>query len=426
MLNRCWNRYFKPAFLYVVSPLTFRKSGFSTGGRIDSFISDADVAESHEILIRAPADLVFDVARNLDLLSIPLVNVIFRLREKFFRLRSKPRSHRQGLVAETMALGWGVLVERPHRELVMGAVTQPWVGEVKFRSIAPECFANFAEPDLVKIAWTLEVEPVDQGLTRFRTQTRVLATDQNARRKFRRYWRLVGTGIILIRRLGNRAIRRESERRSRSGPTFTNDRPVLHKGRLMKSIGIFYATREGQTRRIAEHVAATLGSRGFGVEVSNVQVGGRTVNLREYAAVILAASVHAGEHEREMVKFVKEYRVQLECLPAAFLSVTLSQAGAERPTATPEERGRFSADVEKMLSHFYEETGWHPHCVKRVAGALLYTKYGMLMRFVMKWIAKKAGAETDTSRDYEYTNWAALDSFTNEFADEISLVARSV
>jgi menaquinone-dependent protoporphyrinogen oxidase len=50
----------------------------------------------------------------------------------------------------------------------------------------------------------------------------------------------------------------------------------------------------------------------------------------------------------------------------------------------------------------------------------------MLMRFVMKWIAKKAGAETDTSRDYEYTNWAALDSFTNEFADEISLVARSV
>jgi menaquinone-dependent protoporphyrinogen oxidase len=193
----------------------------------------------------------------------------------------------------------------------------------------------------------------------------------------------------------------------------------------MKSIGIFYATREGQTRRIAEHVAATLGSRGFDVEVSNVQVKAPAVNLREYAAVILAASVHAGEHEREMRKFVKKYRAELEGLPAALLSVTLSQAGAERPNATSEERRRFSADVDKMLNHFYIETGWHPQWVKPIAGALLYTKYGMLMRFVMKTIARKAGAETDTSRDYEYTNWAALDHFVNEFADQVSIAARA-
>jgi menaquinone-dependent protoporphyrinogen oxidase len=85
-----------------------------------------------------------------------------------------------------------------------------------------------------------------------------------------------------------------------------------------------------------------------------------------------------------------------------------------------EERARFSADVEKMLKHFYEETGWHPKRVKPVAGALLYKKYSMLIRFVMRRIARRAEAETDTSRDYEYTDWAALDRFVNEFADEIS------
>ena len=187
-------------------------TGLSAAGLIESFIRHADVAETHEILVRAPADLVFDVARNLDLLSIPLVHSIFWLREKLFRSKNERRYHPRGIVAETMALGWGILAERPQRELVMGAVTQPWVADVKFHAIPPGQFSNFAEPDLVKIAWTLEVEPINAEVTRFRTQTRVLATDDDARKKFRRYWRLTGPGIILIRRLANRAIRRESER----------------------------------------------------------------------------------------------------------------------------------------------------------------------------------------------------------------------
>jgi menaquinone-dependent protoporphyrinogen oxidase len=37
----------------------------------------------------------------------------------------------------------------------------------------------------------------------------------------------------------------------------------------------------------------------------------------------------------------------------------------------------------------------------------------------MKRIAKKSGGDTDTSRDYEYTDWAALDRFLEQFAAEI-------
>jgi hypothetical protein len=52
-----------------------------------------------------------------------------------------------------------------------------------------------------------------------------------------------------------------------------------------------------------------------------------------------------------------------------------------------------------------------------VAGALLYSKYNPLVRFVMKRIAKEAGAATDTSRDYEYTDWVGLDRFVVELAE---------
>jgi menaquinone-dependent protoporphyrinogen oxidase len=193
---------------------------------------------------------------------------------------------------------------------------------------------------------------------------------------------------------------------------------------MTKPVGVFYATREGQTQRIAEHVAAGLRSHGLNAEVKNVREISQPLDLDKFAASVLAASVHAGSHEPEMVRFVKDNLVQLERLPAAFLSVTLSEAGVERPNATAAERARFAADVQKMIDQFFSETGWRPKRVKPVAGALLYTKYSMLVRFVMKQIAKKAGGSTDTSKDHEYTDWAALDAFVVELAEEFSSPAR--
>lgn len=182
---------------------------------IDEFIARPEVGERHSTVVAAPADLVFDVACDMDLRSIPAIRAIFWLRETLFRSKAPPRRP-QGVVAETLGLGWGRLAERPKRELVMGAVTQPWQADVVFRALPPEEFAAFAEPDLVKIAWTLEAEPIDATHTRFSTETRVVSTSDWARRKFRRYWLLVGSGIVLIRWLAVPAVRREAERHFRS------------------------------------------------------------------------------------------------------------------------------------------------------------------------------------------------------------------
>jgi menaquinone-dependent protoporphyrinogen oxidase len=187
----------------------------------------------------------------------------------------------------------------------------------------------------------------------------------------------------------------------------------------MKTVGVLYSTREGHTQRIAEYVAADLRVRGLHPEVENLRERSAAISLGDYSGVILAASVHAGSHEPEMVKFVKAHKEALEGMPAAFLSVTLSEAGAERTDATPLEHAQFAADVDRMIANFFGETGWHPRRVQPVAGALLYTKYNVLMRFVMKWIARKSGGSTDTSRDHIYTDWQALDHFVDEFASEL-------
>jgi menaquinone-dependent protoporphyrinogen oxidase len=189
----------------------------------------------------------------------------------------------------------------------------------------------------------------------------------------------------------------------------------------VKTIAVLYATREGQTRRIAEHIGATLRTRGFAVDVLDVaQDLPSHFEATRYGAAVVAASVHIGKHEREMVGFVKKHRAELERMPSAFLSVSLSEAGAEDEHATAERRERAAANVKKMIDDFLRETEWSPTHAHPVAGALLYRQYGVIVRLVMRFIARQVGATTDTSRDHEYTDWQALD----RFADEIAALVR--
>jgi len=185
-------------------------------------------------------------------------------------------------------------------------------------------------------------------------------------------------------------------------------------------VGVIYSTREGHTAKIAARIASKFHSLGFPAGLFNLKVESALIDLTSFQAVVLAASVHAGHHEPEMVEFVRKHIAQLEHLPTSFVSVTLSEAGAERSDATQEQRAGFEADVHRVIDAFLKETGWHPKHIKPVAGALPYSKYNFLVRFIMKRIARKSGGDTDTSRDYDYTDWDGLDNFVGELAEEFS------
>jgi hypothetical protein len=154
-----------------------------------------------------------DVAGKFDMQSLPAVKLIFRLRERLTHAtRPAPRTP-QGILEETRSLGWGLLAEHPGRFVVCGATCQPWLANVVFSAVPPDQFLTYAQPDLVKIAWTLEAAEIGPDLTRFGQETRVVATDPQARIKFRRYWRWARVGIIAIRLLMLPAIRKAAERR---------------------------------------------------------------------------------------------------------------------------------------------------------------------------------------------------------------------
>jgi hypothetical protein len=125
-----------------------------------------------------------------------------------FRLLARLRGIRapidRPVVEFALASGWYVLADEPGVELVLGAIGQPW--RLRGGDTPGGDFAAFDRPGYAKLAinWRLD------GTT-LSTETRVLATDAAARRRFRRYWMAIRPFSGLIRRVWLRAIERRAE-----------------------------------------------------------------------------------------------------------------------------------------------------------------------------------------------------------------------
>src|SRR5215203_146006 len=99
---------------------------------LDRFMPEYDVVERHHIRVAAPSAVTFGALMDMDLEDSALIHAIFKAREVLLGAEPNARTHQRGLVAVTQELGWGMLAELPGREIVMGAVTQPWHANVVF------------------------------------------------------------------------------------------------------------------------------------------------------------------------------------------------------------------------------------------------------------------------------------------------------
>jgi hypothetical protein len=114
---------------------------------LDRFMPAYEVVERHHLPIDAPAHVTYDASINIDLQDSLIIDAIFRARELVLNSADDPKAPSGGLVAVTKALGWRVLAEIPGREIVLGAVTQPWVPNPVFRGLPPAEFAALTRED---------------------------------------------------------------------------------------------------------------------------------------------------------------------------------------------------------------------------------------------------------------------------------------
>ena len=179
----------------------------------------------------------------------------------------------------------------------------------------------------------------------------------------------------------------------------------------MCDIPVFYATTEGQTRRIAERIASQIRERGLSSEAISVGAPeAANVDWTTARAIVVGASLHGGRHQREAARFIEMYRHRLNAGISAFFSVSLAAASTRHSEA--EEARRIARD-------FVQQLGWHPTSLVSVAGRLAYTEYGFLKRWILRAIAKREGASTDTTRDHEYTDWQAVALFADRLVESV-------
>jgi menaquinone-dependent protoporphyrinogen oxidase len=172
----------------------------------------------------------------------------------------------------------------------------------------------------------------------------------------------------------------------------------------MTRILVVYATTHGQTAKIAGAIADTLRTHGAFVDLH--RIGQAHCLPDRYDGVVVAAPVRGGAYLKPVRRWVRAQAAALNTRTTAFVSVCLGvlQHDVEVDRA-----------LQTIINTFLAETGWQPVVTKVVAGALPYTRYNWLIRRLMKRIAAKAGGDTDTSRDYEYTDWQEVREFAGQF-----------
>jgi menaquinone-dependent protoporphyrinogen oxidase len=190
----------------------------------------------------------------------------------------------------------------------------------------------------------------------------------------------------------------------------------IHPALVKCDLPVFYATTEGQTRRIAERLVAMFREKGFASRAFDVASSDADyIEWGRVRAAVVGASLHGHRHQRSAEAFVREHAGDLNARPSAFFSVSLAAA-----SPTPAEREAAA----RFASSFPAETGWHPQKIACLAGRLAYTQYRFLTRLIMKWIARRRGAPTDTSRDYEFTNWDDVARLADGIAQKVDALAR--
>jgi menaquinone-dependent protoporphyrinogen oxidase len=176
----------------------------------------------------------------------------------------------------------------------------------------------------------------------------------------------------------------------------------------MRRILVVYGTTDGHTAKVAGAISETL--HGIGAVV-DVHAADAAPAPDAYDAIVVAASVHAGRYQKPVERWVRAHAVTLARKPAAFVSVCLGVL---------QDDAKVQRELQAILERFVQATGWRPTVAKFVAGALPYTHYGWLRRLVMRRMVAKAGGDTDTSRDFEYTDWNDLRHFTTDFGQRVS------
>jgi len=161
---------------------------------------------------------------------------------------------------------------------------------------------------------------------------------------------------------------------------------------------VYYATRDGQAQRIAEHICRKLDEGGTPTAPRNLLPDlPAPGELAAAPLIVLVAAVRYGKHLPEADRFLAAYRALPAPPPLALASVNLTAGNAY---------------LRKTIAR-HQLT---PALAAAFAGRLDYRRYGWRDRQIIRFIMLLTGGPTDPDTCIEYTSWDAVEDFAAQIA----------
>jgi hypothetical protein len=185
---------------------------------LDRLVPSFQAVERHSTTIAASPDQVWAALSQVTASELRVFRVLMGVRALPGRLARSPRARfdaDEPLLGWAVRFGFSILGEDARRELVVGAIGQPWrlAGGRGMAVAGGQDFAAFDQPGYAKMAANFRLDLIAGGrATRLSTETRVACTDPSSARRFGRYWRLIRPASGAIRRSWLTAIKRRAER----------------------------------------------------------------------------------------------------------------------------------------------------------------------------------------------------------------------
>ncbi len=191
----------------------------SAASVLDRLVPSFQAAERHATIIAASADQVWAALAQVTVGELDLFRLLMGLRVLPGRLLGSPRARfaaHEPLLGWAVRFGFTIVGEEVRRELVVGAIGQPWrlSGGRSVAVAGGEDFAAFDQAGYAKMAANFRLDPIAGGrAVQLSTETRVACTDAASARRSVSYWWLIRPASDAIRRSWLAAIKRRAARR---------------------------------------------------------------------------------------------------------------------------------------------------------------------------------------------------------------------
>ena len=170
----------------------------------------------------------------------------------------------------------------------------------------------------------------------------------------------------------------------------------------MSSILIIYSSVDGHTKTICERIEGVIKNSSNTTLMSLDDATHEDIS--RYDRIVIGASIRYGKHRPSLFNFIEKNLDLLNSKYSAFFTVNIVARKPEKNTAK----------TNPYMIKFLKKSPWKPNLLDVFAGKLDFPTYNFFDKYIIKLIMWITKGPTDTSKVYEFTNWAAVDNFAKK------------